>query len=99
MLHNRHRPAQSVYLANALLPESDAITIRRQERNANQQIFRLDYEVAQQRTGGAAWLVAAAALLLLHARWRVDVRTPRYPEWMTFTDPDAAGAWDEGAAA
>ena len=70
LLHNRHRPAQSVYLANALLPETDAITIRRQERNATQQLFRLEYEVAQQRTGGAAWLVAAAALLLVHARWR-----------------------------
>jgi hypothetical protein len=70
VLHNRHRPSQSVYLANALLPESDAITIQRQERNANQQLFRLDYEVAQQRTGGAMWLVVAAALLLLHVRWR-----------------------------
>ena len=70
VLHNQHRPAQSVYLANALLPESDAVTIRRQERNANQQLFRLDYEVAQQGTGGAVWLLAAAALLLLHARWR-----------------------------
>jgi hypothetical protein len=70
VLENRHRPDGSVYLANALLPESDAITIRRQQRSADQQLFRLDYDVARSR-GSVVWLGFGAALLLLHARWRL----------------------------
>jgi hypothetical protein len=69
VFENRHRSAQSVYIANALLPDIDAITIGRQQRDARQQVLTLDFHVARQ-SPSFAWLTGGAALLLLHAGWR-----------------------------
>ena len=71
MIHNTHRPQESVYLANALIPAEDDIRIARQDRDARQQLYRLEYEVATPRSSAAVgWVLAAAAVLALQARWR-----------------------------
>jgi hypothetical protein len=71
MIRNTHRPQDSVYLANALIPAEDDIRIARQDRDARQQLYRLEYDVATPRSSAAAgWVLAAAAVLALQARWR-----------------------------
>ena len=42
---NGHRPDGSVYLANALLPASDRVVIRAQDRDVAQRELRVDYEL------------------------------------------------------
>lgn len=71
-LHNAHRPDRSEYLANALMPDTAAVTILRQERNATQRMFRLHFETHSRAdaSAGAIWLLGGVALLLTHARWR-----------------------------
>ena len=69
-LRNAHRPDGSVYLANALAPETSDIRIVRQRRDERQQMFTLDYEVRPSTSAAAGWLVAGAAVLMTHARWR-----------------------------
>ena len=70
-LRNLHRPGHSVYLANALQPETGEIRIVRQRRDVRQQTFALDYEVRASNAAAAGWLIAAAAALMAHARWRM----------------------------
>ncbi len=45
MLRNHHLPDISVYLANALAPESGAIQITRQARDERQQQYQVSFEV------------------------------------------------------
>jgi hypothetical protein len=68
-LTNAHMPEQSVYMANALLPENDLVTIRQQERDPRQQTFRLRYET---RPAGApvGWLLFGVACLATHVGLR-----------------------------
>jgi hypothetical protein len=68
-LTNTHLADQSVYMANALLPETDQVTILRQERDPRQQTFRLRYET---RPAGAsvAWLLLTGVWLAVHVRLR-----------------------------
>jgi hypothetical protein len=71
IIRNTHRPQDSVYLANALIPAEDDIRIARQDRDARQQLYRLEYDVATPRSSAAVgWVLAAAAVLALQARWR-----------------------------
>lgn len=70
-MRNNHRSAQSVYLANALAPDSGDVTILRQERDPRQQTFRLHYATQAASTASALWLLAGVAGLALHARWRL----------------------------
>ena len=70
IVRNIHRPEPSSYLANALLPEEDAIRVVRQERDATQQTLTLSVEIAGDQTTVVGWTLAGAALLLLHAGWR-----------------------------
>jgi nickel/cobalt transporter (NicO) family protein len=70
IVRNIHRLEPRSYLANALLPEEDAIRVVRQERDATQQTFTLNVEIAGDRTTALGWTLAGAALLLLHAGWR-----------------------------
>ena len=71
-LQNAHRPERSEYLANALLPDTSSITILRQERDATQRAFRLQFETHSRADAGgtALWLLGGVALLLTHTRWR-----------------------------
>ena len=54
---NQHLPKMSVYLANALTPESQVIRITRQARDKLQQVYRLSFEVVSpnQRPQSRAW--------------------------------------------
>jgi hypothetical protein len=68
---NRHRRDVGVYLANALVPVSPAITIVRQDRDVYQRRFDLDIDV---RSAGTvpSWIIAqvllVGALLAFRAR-------------------------------
>jgi hypothetical protein len=62
---NRYRSDVSVYLANALVPESDRVAVTAQRHSAEQRDLAIDYEV--RADAGAVpwpWLVAAAALAI-----------------------------------
>jgi hypothetical protein len=69
-MRNTHRSAQSVYLANALAPDTSEVTILRQERDPRQQTFRLHYQT-QPAAGASAWWLVGLAGLAIHARWRL----------------------------
>ena len=73
-LRNSHRPEASVYLANALAPQDADIRIVRQQRDATQQMYSLEYDVRPSKGAAVGWLVAAAAALMAHARWRTRRR-------------------------
>ena len=70
VVRNGHHPDQSSYLANALLPQNDSIRVLRQERDATQQTFTLNVEIAGDRWMAMGWTLGGAALLLMHATWR-----------------------------
>jgi hypothetical protein len=63
---NGHLGGQSVYLANALAPQSDRISVARQRRDGHQRELRIDFAVRGESIGSTpAWLlvgVTAAAL-------------------------------------
>jgi hypothetical protein len=59
---NDHLPEFSVYLANALVPESDAIKINSQHRDAQQRELNLDIQAMPRQP--RAWLWWAGATLL-----------------------------------
>jgi hypothetical protein len=71
-IENRHLPALSVYLANALLPDTPRVSVGRQTRDERQQIHVLDYDVHAGYRTQAIWLMAGfgAVGLLVHVRTR-----------------------------
>ena len=73
-LRNSHRPEGSVYLANALVPQDADIRIVRQQRDARQRMYSLEYDVRPSKGAAVGWLIAAAAALMAHARWRTRPR-------------------------
>jgi hypothetical protein len=66
---NRHHPDRSVYLANALVPETDAVAITAQRRDGDQRALTIDYVLRDTAgTSGRVWLlggIVAATLLLV----------------------------------
>jgi hypothetical protein len=50
LFRNRHHPVRSVYLANALVPESDRIAVTAQRRNGDQSELIIDYVVRASRS-------------------------------------------------
>ena len=73
LFRNRHHPDRSVYLANALVPESRQIAVTSQRRDQDQTELTIDYLVrAAPARPAAAWLVGglavATALLALLMR-------------------------------
>jgi hypothetical protein len=62
---NAHRPDVSVYLANAVVPESDRVAVTNQERDYDQRILDVDYVLRKDRQGGWWRAEAAAAGLLV----------------------------------
>jgi len=75
-LRNTFRPDLSVYLANALVPDSDRISITAQHRDIEQRDLTIDYVLRAAHTSGrVAWLsgliaIAACAIVLLHPQRR-----------------------------
>lgn len=62
---NRYRGDVSVYLANALVPDSDRVAITAQHHSGEQRELLIDYELrAQTATVPWPWIAAAAALAL-----------------------------------
>ena len=71
LFRNRHHPDRSVYLANALVPESDRVAVTAQRRDGDQSELTIDYVLrAAPATSTAAWLLGSigAAMVLAIAR-------------------------------
>lgn len=79
---NNHLPMTGVYLVNALMPDTTAVSIARQRRDERQRELRLEYEVSS-RVDPLAWSAGAAALLgllaLSRTRGRTHVLSPAMP--------------------
>jgi hypothetical protein len=71
---NRHDPARSVYLANALVPRSDAVAVTGQMRDGVQSELTIEYSVRERgAVFPAAWVLAGGvtvAVLIAARRWR-----------------------------
>ena len=62
LFRNRHHPDRSVYLANALVPESHEVSVTAQRRDVEQTELTIDYVVrAAPARPAAAWLVGGIA--------------------------------------
>ncbi len=60
---NDHHPESSVYLANALAPESDDVVVNRQSRDPAQRVLTIDYTIASERLATLPlWLFGSGAL-------------------------------------
>jgi hypothetical protein len=70
-IHNAHLPSTSVYLANALLPESRDVRVVRRSRDSRQQTYELTYAIGGVIGMGWMWTVFAAAGLAVLARARL----------------------------
>jgi hypothetical protein len=77
--YNGHRPDVSVYLVNALVPDTPQIVLGAPRRDARQQSFDLEYEQRSPSDAGREperdwWLAAIGATLastsFLARRWR-----------------------------
>jgi hypothetical protein len=73
LFRNSHHPDRSVYLANALVPDSDAVRVTAQRRDGDQTELTIDYILRPApATSTAAWLmgsiVGAMALLVIGIR-------------------------------
>ena len=82
LLRNRHAPQEMVtrvYLANAMIPSDEGVTVVRQTRDPLQQELRVDYEVAPAWPGQILWLAfGVAGLAALAAfRWRGSLLRPK----------------------
>jgi hypothetical protein len=69
---NRHHPATSVYLANALVPADHGVRVVAQRRDERQQQLEIEYAVASQWPVQLIWLIAGA---LVTSRVLLRVRT------------------------
>jgi hypothetical protein len=75
---NGHQPGRSVYLANALVPESDAVAVRGQRRDDVQSELTIDYILSEaSSTSRAAWLLGSAAAMGLAALLLAPLAFPR----------------------
>ena len=62
VFRNTHRTEGSVYLANALVPESDQVAVTRQQRDGNQSELVIDYAVRSSAARTHVWLLSGLAL-------------------------------------
>jgi hypothetical protein len=72
---NTNRPDISVFLANALVPESDRVAVHAQQRDTDQRDLRIDYELrSESRVPTVGWMFFGGALFFavgsVYARWR-----------------------------
>jgi len=62
LFRNRHHPDRSVYLANALVPESDRVAVTAQRRDGEQTELTIEYLVrAAPARPSSAWLLGGIA--------------------------------------
>lgn len=67
---NAHRGSQSVYLANALVPESPRVAVAGQRRDEHQRELTIDYSVRAESAGSArAWILVIPASAGLMMMW------------------------------
>jgi hypothetical protein len=62
LFRNRYRPDISVYLANALVPESGRIAVTAQRREADQRDLTITYDLRSEEPGRWTWLFGGVAL-------------------------------------
>ena len=76
LFRNRHHPDRSVYLANALVPESDRVAVTDQRRADDQSELTIDYTLRAVSGSSAAplWLAGAAAAAALLAMFAIRRR-------------------------
>jgi hypothetical protein len=76
---NRHDSDRSVYLANALVPESDEVEVTAQRRDGDQRELNIDYLVrAAPATSATPWLLGSIVVAVaLSARLRRPLRSVR----------------------
>jgi hypothetical protein len=84
LFRNRHHPDRSVYLANALVPESDRVAVTAQRRDGDQRELIISYRLgAAPATSQAVWLLSSLAaatvlaMLLMGPRRSVRVKARR----------------------
>jgi hypothetical protein len=70
---NRYRPEVSVYLANALVPESRRIAVTSQHRAHDQHELTLSYSVSESRAT-SLWVLTGVAIALAAVLLRPDPR-------------------------
>jgi hypothetical protein len=61
---NGHRPAMSVYLANALVPVDRGVQVRAQRRDRRQQQLDVEYEVASRWPVQLTWTLLGAVVMV-----------------------------------
>jgi hypothetical protein len=74
---NKHRPAESAYLFNTLVPEDAAVSVVFQNRDSVQQTVRVAYEVGPGRAVQLGWVVLAAAVLTPFVFFRQENKIDR----------------------
>jgi hypothetical protein len=73
---NAHMADHSVYLANALVPESARVTVTAQRRDGDQRELTIEYKVGTDSTSVTlAWVLGGLAAALVTALSRRDSRT------------------------
>ncbi len=90
--HNTHHRDIGVYLANALLPDTDRIAIGAQRRGLDQRDLTIDY-VLRDESSARVWLIASFAAVAMLAAFLL-----RYVERRSVLD-DLARAHHEGHVA
>jgi hypothetical protein len=73
---NGHRPDISVYLANALVPASDIVTIAQQDRDTLQHELRFDYSISPRTSSVwlmlSWWLIPVFGVAAIVVRFRLS---------------------------
>jgi hypothetical protein len=79
-LRNRYRPDVSVYLANALVPNSERVAVTAQRHDAAQRALTIDYSVRSEPAAATAVLPLAGlagCLAVLLIRRRIRIGSPQ----------------------
>jgi hypothetical protein len=64
LFRNRHHPDRSVYLANALIPQSYRVAVTGQRRDADQRELTIDYVLREApATSTGVWLLSSLAVV------------------------------------
>ena len=64
VFRNAYRPDVSVYLANALVPQSSAVAVTGQRRDVDQRELTISYQVRAGSTPALSWLVGGLATIV-----------------------------------
>jgi len=69
---NTNRPEISVFLANALVPDSERVAVHAQQRDTDQRDLKIDYELlAESHVATASWTASSGVVVVaLASVWR-----------------------------